>query len=401
MDAVTPEAKPAGSRALLRWVLRLLGLGLVVLVIVLKVRWHDELVLTDGTVRTGVVTATDNGFQIDGDGRTEQISSDQVRHTEREGHRVPAVTYGFPTLARRLTDQIPSVIGLMLLLAALVVMTGWRWHLLVRGVDLQLPLTSAIRLTFVGAFFNQAVPGSTGGDVFKAYYAAKATNGPTRAVVSVFVDRFIGLFGLVVLAAIVLFLPPHLEGQAVPRNIVTIVLLCVAGAAVVFGVRPIRRALGVSRILRALPFQPIIEEAQTAIRLYRGRPGPVLLALGLSLFNHAGIATLVWGLGRALGLEALDLGTCLALVPVCNLMSAIPLLPGGWGVGEWAFAYFFGQVGIPATEAVGLSVIYRLSMLAVSLPGGLLWIAWRDTENTDNMRQVVDDAVPALPQEDS
>ena len=399
-DTVGSE-QSTGGRSALRWLLRILGLGLVVLVIVLKVRWQDEVVLTSGEVRAGSVSSVDGGFQIEDETGSAFVPISQIKHDEREGQRVPAVSYGFPTLARRLTDDVPKVVGILALVALLVLLTAVRWHWLVRAVDLDLPFRSSLRLTFVGAFFNQAVPGSTGGDVVKAYYAAKETNGPTRAVVSVFVDRFIGLFGLVLLAAAVLFLPPHLEGEAIPRQLVTIVLLCVVAAALVFGVRRIRRGLGVSKLLRMLPFQPVIEEAQQAVRLYRGRPGPVLAALGLSVFNHAGIATLVWALGQALGLESLGLTTCLALVPVCNLMSAIPLLPGGWGVGEWAFAFFFGQVGIPATEAVGLSVIYRLSMLFVSLPGGLLWFAWRDTTPPDKIRRVVDEAVPPLPLEDS
>ena len=384
----------------LRWGLRLLGFALVALVILTKVRWEDTLTLASGEVLTGRVVATAEGFTVRSAGTEQTVSASDVRTRVREGQRVPEVTYGFPTLLRRLGGHLPLVAALMVFLALLVVMTAWRWHLLVRAVDLTLPLATSIRLTFVGAFFNQAVPGSTGGDVVKAYYAAKLTVGPTRAVVSVFVDRFIGLFGLVVLAAVVLLLPPHLQGETVPRRLVLVILLCVAAVGLVFGVRRVRRTLGLSKLVRALPFQGVMREAQAAVHLYRTRPGAVLVALALSVVNHAGIAALVWGFGRALGLESLELSTCMALVPVCNLLSAIPVLPGGWGVGEWAFAYFFGQAGVPATEAVGLSMVYRLAMLFVSLPGGVLWFASRDAGSSDKIRHAVDQALPtpeALP----
>ncbi len=65
----------------------------------------------------------------------------------------------------------------------------------------------------------------------------------------------------------------------------------------------------------------------------------------------------------------------MALVPVVSLLSAIPLLPGGWGVGELAFAYFFAPVGVAPSEAVALSVVLRLAVLASGLPGGVLWAA--------------------------
>ena len=140
----------------------------------------------------------------------------------------------------------------------------------------------------------------------------------------------------------------------------------------------LRRALGVGRLVGRLPFQTLLAEVRAALALYRDRPVALLVALATSVLNHAVASFTVWLLARALGIEGLELGMALALVPVANLFAAIPLLPGGWGVGELAFAYLFGQVGIPATEAVGLSVVYRLSILAASLPGGVLWLFWKD-----------------------
>ena len=98
----------------------------------------------------------------------------------------------------------------------------------------------------------------------------------------------------------------------------------------------------------------------------------------MSFANHAGTAVLAFVLARALGLSVVRLPDCLALVPVASLLSAIPLLPGGWGVGELAFAYFFGPVGVAPSEAVALSVVLRLAILASGLPGGVLWLLSRE-----------------------
>ena len=235
------------------------------------------------------------------------------------------------------------------------------------------------------------MPGSTGGDVVKAYYAAKETGAGTRAVLSVFVDRFVGLFALVLFAATVLVIAPPPEGAEIPRLVVFSVLAIGIAVGVVLISRKLRRALGLSAIIRRLPFQRVREEIQAAASLYRGAPRGLLLALLISLFNHAANATACWGLAQALGIEGISLGTAMALVPLVNLLSAIPLLPGGWGVGEMAFAYFFGQVGIPATEAVSLSVVFRLSVLAVNLPGGLLWVLWRDHPSPERIAEEVEE----------
>ena len=88
----------------------------------------------------------------------------------------------------------------------------------------------------------------------------------------------------------------------------------------------------------------------------------------------------------------MTLAAALAVVPVVSLLSAIPLLPGGWGVGEMAFAFFFAPLGVAPSEAVGWSVVYRLSILATGLPGGVLWLLARGTRGARRWRRTVEAA---------
>ena len=64
--------------------------------------------------------------------------------------------------------------------------TALRWNLLLHAADIFIGAPKAFVITMVGAFYNTFLPGSTGGDVFKAFYAAKLAPGHrTRAVMSV------------------------------------------------------------------------------------------------------------------------------------------------------------------------------------------------------------------------
>ena len=67
--------------------------------------------------------------------------------------------------------------------------TGLRWNALLTALDIHLGLARAFVINMVGAFYNTFMPGSTGGDLLKAYYIAKHTKLRTRAVMSVIVDR--------------------------------------------------------------------------------------------------------------------------------------------------------------------------------------------------------------------
>ncbi len=380
------------QRTALTWVLRLVGLGIVAFVLFTQVEWYDRVVLVDGTALEGDLSKDPvSGWVMRAEGATAARHIDVDEVALRKGD-VPDVTYGFRTLGLRVLQHPFTGLLIVLAMTVVVVLTGWRWQRLLLAIDVPMPFGEAVRLTFIGGFFNLVVPGSTGGDVVKAYYAARRTGAATRSVLSVFVDRAVGLFTLVLVAAVALFLDDH-EGYEAARF--TVLALLGGGVlAIVFVFsRRLRRALGLSALIRKLPFQRIIDEVGASVRLYRGHPLALLHAFLVSLINQATFAVIAWALADALSIEGVPLVACFALVPLVNLVAAIPLIPGGWGVGELAFAYFFGQIGVPATEAVGLSVIYRLSFLIVNLPGGIFWLFLRGHPSREKITATVEQAV--------
>lgn len=377
----------ARARTLLRWALRLAGLALVAVVIVTQVRWHDTLRLQDGTSREGRVRPVAEGWRVEpreAGAPAEVVPSALV--AGRPGQPSEAdLQLGLPSLLERLAGRRLLVAVVLGVLAALVVLTAWRWQLLVRALGLALGFASALRLTFVGLFFNIAVPGATGGDIVKAWYAARRLGAGTRAVVSVIFDRFVGLFGLVVLAGLALLLvvpQPAGSGPDPYAALRTLVVVALAGGTALAGVllsARVRRWLGLALLGRLLPLASLRQEAGQALAAYRQRPGTVLGALALSLANHAGLVLVAMLLADALGGSAAGLGLTpfFIVVPLASLAGALPLLPGGWGVGELAYAWLLAPFGVASTEAVMLSVLLRLAQVAVSLPGGLLWATER------------------------
>src|SRR5258708_40049920 len=70
---------------------------------------------------------------------------------------------------------------------------AFRWHVLlkVQGIHLSLPRLSGLFL--IGMFYNQFLPGGTGGDIIKTYYLLKKKPGKkTGAPSPVVFDRFFG-----------------------------------------------------------------------------------------------------------------------------------------------------------------------------------------------------------------
>jgi hypothetical protein len=89
------------------------------------------------------------------------------------------------------------------------------------------------------------------------------------------------------------------------------------------------------------------------------------------------------------------------LIPVINIISAVPILPNGWGVGEWLYQSLFSQVGaayvvgagdpahVMGTRGVALSVLYRLHLTAWSLLGGLFVLFEKDRVTKADIEQEV------------
>src|SRR5207237_3398719 len=62
-------------------------------------------------------------------------------------------------------------------------------------------------LFFIGMFYNQFLPGGTGGDVVKTYLLWKETPGnKPGALLAVLFDRMIGLIALIIITGVLIFL---------------------------------------------------------------------------------------------------------------------------------------------------------------------------------------------------
>ena len=67
----------------------------------------------------------------------------------------------------------------------------------------------------------------------------------------------------------------------------------------------------------------------------------------------------------------------MVVLPVAFIVSALPMLPGGWGIREAAFAVCFHYVGVERNPAIALSVVNGMTQLAWSLLGGVYFLADR------------------------
>lgn len=252
-----------------------------------------------------------------------------------------------------------------------------RWQVLLRAQGIDVTFLESMRFTFIGFFFNNVVPGMTGGDVVKAVMIARAHKGRgPDAVSTVIVDRVVGLVVLAAIAAIVLLFV--LDTYWTIARWVFLMLALAMLLICLFLSRRVRKLLGINRLLNRLPGSDALRRLDKAFLLYRSKGREMTFCIAISFVSHMFNIVSVWCLGIGLGVDAAHglsepvFVTYVVVVPIIMIVAAVPVLPGGWGVGEAAFGYFFRTVGIQNLSlSVGLSVLHRFSMLLWSLLGGV------------------------------
>jgi hypothetical protein len=286
-------------------------------------------------------------------------------------------------LGRMVRDAASGNKPWLLVLAVLIfpvtfAITSLRWHRLLAVVDIHLTVARTFVLNMVGAFYNTFMPGSTGGDVLKAYYASKHTTHRTRAVVSVVVDRVVGLLALVVMggsmAAFQYFTGGRDDPAAQACGKIALVSALIFGGSVVGGIvfaRPaLRQRFGLAWLISKAPKQKQVKNAIDALDIYAANRGLLVKALIATLPVHVTVVLSAMLAGNAFGLTISPLYYFVA-VPVIVLVGSIPISPQGAGVMEYFAILLTQKQGATVSQAFALTMSIRMVQILWNLTGGI------------------------------
>ena len=104
-----------------------------------------------------------------------------------------------------------AVAAMQMLLQGII--GGLRWGAVLRAIDHPLPLRCLVRLYYVGVYFNQVLPGGTGGDGVRMYMTYKEGLELRGAINGVILERVAVVLALVLLvgATLPFFLLSYLD----------------------------------------------------------------------------------------------------------------------------------------------------------------------------------------------
>jgi len=254
-----------------------------------------------------------------------------------------------------------------------------RYRLLLGALRLPGTLGQAFAWTMIGSFFDLAMPLSNGGDLVKAYYVARHAGRGRRslAVLSVLLDRVVGLLALFIFAWLVcLFAGRLVDDNPQLHRLSRVLLFVCAGSVAGFGVLvspALERSAWRRRLMHLLPYHEKFEALYVAFAGLRQHWALLAAMMGLSLLVQmlgcAGILCLAQGLdftSSSTGLHAeLELVPTLVVLPLAVFLNTFGVA-GGLGAGELAFQWLFEHAlgrGGGANLALAFHALFGLTRL--------------------------------------
>jgi uncharacterized protein (TIRG00374 family) len=296
-----------------------------------------------------------------------------------------AWTEGPGRLVKTLSTITPGAFLTSLAVMGCILLTGVaRWRMVLRVHGLLLPWSRAIEISLVSHFFNSFLLGSAGGDVMRAIYTARDTHHKkTEAVVTVFIDRILGLWGLLLFGCLLMVPNWELITRHSYLRLSCWVVIAMTAACSGIVLLSLRSGLskgwkGSRQFLRRLPKGAALERSLDACRRFGQEPLFVSRTLAVSLALNLLCVLHVQVVANGLNIPLAPLLTAL-IVPVITALIAMPITPSGLGMRENFFVYLLCDkaVGIDATAALSLSLLVYAGSLFWSLVGGVVYLRFR------------------------
>ncbi|PIU41275.1 MAG: hypothetical protein COS99_06155 [Candidatus Omnitrophica bacterium CG07_land_8_20_14_0_80_42_15] len=230
--------------------------------------------------------------------------------------------------------------------------------------DIQVTVKEVVGLTLIGFFFNNFLPSSVGGDVVKAYYASKKTQGKTASFVSVFMDRLIGSLAIVSVAILA-----FIFSKDTPGNKVLIWPMTALFFTLMFLIFVLFNKMAMSKIYSLKLFK-WAERLHSTSSAFKNKKmllvKTFLVSLVAQFFAFVAVYFLIKGLD-----DFVPVIRVMFIMPFISIASMFPSL-NGLGVREGAFVVLFKPL-IGAQKSFALSLLWLFLYLALSVVGGFVY----------------------------
>lgn len=244
-----------------------------------------------------------------------------------------------------------------------------RWHRILRELSVPATLGQSASFSCLAVFFTYFLPGNMSSDVAKSFFAARVFGAPGRVVFAIIIDRFVGLFSLL----LVLLLGLGWFALSGSPQFTKLWALFAGAPWLALFLTGILALAGLAVVFSFLRRHPKVRELGGVVRSLRS---PLFWGsvVGISFLSHFMYAVFLAVAAHQLGLGSVDLLGALIVFPLSSLAMIIPLTPGSLGVGQVVYQYLFDlYAGVPTQGSILFTVVQLMDIIFVIL--GALYFA--------------------------
>ncbi len=277
--------------------------------------------------------------------------------------------------------DIVKTINIPLLLAAasMHVFGVWisvvRWNILLRTQKIKISQSYLASSFLIGSFFNNLLPTSIGGDIFRTVDISKkggVSIGKSASVIVI--ERFSGVVSAATYAIIALLLGFRTIGKTsyvIP--VVVFFVLCILLGFIILNPQFLRLGKLVNRIKFLSRIREKLKEIYHTFQSFKKYKLALFETMLCSFALQFGIIVHYWLAARSLGVE-LSFESYLFIVPVVATIAMLPISIGGTGIRENSLVFLMVALGATRSTSTVTSLLVFFMLIVLGLLGAAVYI---------------------------
>lgn len=252
------------------------------------------------------------------------------------------------------------------------IVSALRWQVLLNAQNIRLSLWKLVRYYLEGAFFNNFLPTTIGGDIVRTYEVSKSSMSMTQSFTIIIVERLTGIFALIVYAFVGLTLGYSQFGNIhlvwVAGLVFLVVLIVLLAGVRLHGGRMIENT-NADLVSKA---KAVINKIFYTLSFFRDKKKELFKALFLAFILQFNVIIFFYIISYSLDLNP-PFYYFLIIIPLIHVILMFPVSINGIGLRENAFIFFLSQIGICAATSVALSWLGFAMVLIYAVFGGIIY----------------------------
>ena len=252
---------------------------------------------------------------------------------------------------------------LIFLTAFTIFVGGYRWYVILKSFDVKISLFKTLKIHYIASFFNNVLFGTVGGDVLKIHYILRHSDkNKLKNNFTILIDRIFGFLGLSFLGLISVIIIIIQSDQV---KFLYYLFYAVSASIILF--------LIIIYIIKKTSF--FLNIKYFYLKLYK----KFFLAFVLSIVIFFIVHYSTFLISEYILSFNINLNQIFFSNFMSTVVSAIPITPGGIGLGEITFAftnkYFFDNL---LNNLANVIIYLRVIDFIVSLPSLYFYLVYKN-----------------------